>query len=190
MPRSDDLARVFTALVDAGGPTRVADIARAVALSEQGTARLVNLLEEAGVVVHDHLGVTADPAITAEDAALRGVAAGRQRERIEHSRIAMMRAYAETRRCRRQLLLGYFGEELPAPCGNCDTCSSGSAYAPEFAVRQVSAFPEGATVVHAAWGTGIVMSEEGDSLTVFFDREGYKVLSLSVIGQRHLLALA
>ena len=43
------------------------------------------------------------------------------------SRIEMMRGYAETDGCRRQFLLGYFGEDLPEPCGNCDTCEDGSA---------------------------------------------------------------
>jgi ATP-dependent DNA helicase RecQ len=36
-----------------------------------------------------------------------------------------MLGYCETTKCRRQVLLGYFGEELPAPCGNCDTCREG-----------------------------------------------------------------
>ena len=30
--------------------------------------------------------------------------------------------FCETVRCRRQVLLGYFGETLAEPCGNCDTC--------------------------------------------------------------------
>ena len=30
--------------------------------------------------------------------------------------------YCETTDCRRQVLLRYFGEEAPEPCGNCDTC--------------------------------------------------------------------
>ena len=30
--------------------------------------------------------------------------------------------YAETRKCRPQYLLGYFGEEIPA-CGKCDNCT-------------------------------------------------------------------
>jgi ATP-dependent DNA helicase RecQ len=31
-------------------------------------------------------------------------------------------AICETTGCRRRALLGYFGEELAGPCGNCDTC--------------------------------------------------------------------
>jgi len=30
--------------------------------------------------------------------------------------------YCETTECRRQVLLRYFGEDPPEPCGNCDTC--------------------------------------------------------------------
>ena len=30
--------------------------------------------------------------------------------------------FCETTDCRRQVLLRYFGEEAPEPCGNCDTC--------------------------------------------------------------------
>ncbi|MEZ7153950.1 RecQ family zinc-binding domain-containing protein [Streptomyces sp. MAD19A] len=33
-----------------------------------------------------------------------------------------MRGCAETPSCRRQYLLGYFGEQLDAPCGRCDVC--------------------------------------------------------------------
>lgn len=41
------------------------------------------------------------------------------RQHVEHWRVAMMGAYAHTDGCRRQFLLGYFGENLPHPCGNC-----------------------------------------------------------------------
>lgn len=43
-------------------------------------------------------------------------------KRIQQRRIEAMLAYCETTRCRRQVLLNYFSEELPESCGNCDTC--------------------------------------------------------------------
>ncbi len=44
------------------------------------------------------------------------------RQRIDHQKLDAMLGYCETTRCRRQVLLGYFGESLARPCGNCDTC--------------------------------------------------------------------
>ena len=44
-----------------------------------------------------------------------------QRKRIERQRLNALLALAEAPRCRRQTLLGYFGEPSE-PCGNCDLC--------------------------------------------------------------------
>ncbi|MBU8872082.1 MAG: DNA helicase RecQ [Gemmatimonadales bacterium] len=43
-------------------------------------------------------------------------------KRSERQKLDTMLGYCETVSCRRQLLLEYFGESLPEPCGNCDTC--------------------------------------------------------------------
>ena len=45
-------------------------------------------------------------------------------KRVEASKLDALLAYCETASCRRQVLLGYFGETLAEPCGNCDTCLS------------------------------------------------------------------
>jgi ATP-dependent DNA helicase RecQ len=45
----------------------------------------------------------------------------RQR-RIERQKIEALIGYCETASCRRQVLLGYFGEREHPPCGNCDNC--------------------------------------------------------------------
>jgi len=45
-------------------------------------------------------------------------------KRVEGQRLDALLGYCESARCRRQVLLGYFGEELAEPCGNCDTCMS------------------------------------------------------------------
>ncbi len=44
-----------------------------------------------------------------------------ERKRIDHLRLNALLAIAEAPRCRRQSLLGYFGEHSE-PCGNCDLC--------------------------------------------------------------------
>jgi len=44
-------------------------------------------------------------------------------KRIEARKLDALLAYCETATCRRQVLLAYFGETLPKPCGNCDICS-------------------------------------------------------------------
>ena len=123
------------------------------------------------------------------DAASRAIDEAEARQRIEHSRSQLMQEYAETGMCRRQFLLGYFGEELPEPCGNCDTCSSGSAYrwAEEHDGAGEEPFPLAARVRHETWGAGVVMHTEADRLTVFFDDAGYKVLSLAAVRDGGLL---
>ncbi|MGH6903623.1 MAG: RecQ family ATP-dependent DNA helicase, partial [Geminicoccaceae bacterium] len=45
-----------------------------------------------------------------------------ERRRVEQHKLNALLGYCETARCRRQVLLQYFGETLAEPCGNCDTC--------------------------------------------------------------------
>ncbi len=45
-----------------------------------------------------------------------------QHKRIERQKLDAMLGLCEITSCRRQTLLRYFAEELPEPCGNCDTC--------------------------------------------------------------------
>ncbi|WP_019008533.1 DNA helicase RecQ [Deinococcus aquatilis] len=43
-------------------------------------------------------------------------------KRIESGKLDALLTYCETASCRRQVLLGYFGEAYAGPCGNCDVC--------------------------------------------------------------------
>ena len=45
-----------------------------------------------------------------------------QHKRIEQHRLNAMLGLCEITSCRRQVLLAYFGETYPEPCGNCDGC--------------------------------------------------------------------
>jgi len=42
--------------------------------------------------------------------------------RVEVHKLNSMVAFSEALTCRRRVLLGYFGEQLDEPCGNCDIC--------------------------------------------------------------------
>jgi len=106
--------------------------------------------------------------------------------RVEQSRVEMMRAYAETPGCRRQLLLAYFGETLEDPCGRCDCCAAGTPQ--EQAAAGASAYPLQSRVAHARCAEGVVMRYEGDRIVVLFEEVGYRTLSLEAVAARALLA--
>ncbi|MGY2080909.1 RecQ family ATP-dependent DNA helicase [Modestobacter sp. SYSU DS0657] len=150
--------------------------------------RDLNLLEQAGAVVLDDEG-TASPA---PDAPAPGEAAAAARELAEHhirvdeSRIEMMRGYAETTGCRRQFLLGYFGEQLDEPCGNCDNCSAGLSTEQHTADAD-HPFPVDLAVEHTEWGPGVVMRHEDDRVVVLFEAVGYKTLALQAVVDNRLL---
>jgi ATP-dependent DNA helicase RecQ len=195
-PDQGDLARAFGTVAAADAAIRVSAVGAAMDVTTRRASNLLNLLEEAGLVDSGRRGVRARASVDPKEAARLATEVAESRERIEQSRIAMMRSYAETSRCRRQFLLGYFGEDLPEPCGNCDTCSSGSAYEADAPAQDLSDaarengagdFPPETSVRHREWGPGTVMSVEDDRITVFFEDEGYKVLSLEAIREHDLL---
>jgi ATP-dependent DNA helicase RecQ len=103
---------------------------------------------------------------------------------IQKSRIERMRAYAETLGCRRQYLLRYFGEADPEPCGDCDNCQAGTGLMEEASSGPYAVEQE---VRHRAFGDGVVMSVDGDTVTVLFEDVGYRTLSVPTVVDQKLL---
>lgn len=181
--RSVDRAalKVVWAAVSSKPGVRVAELADALDKPARTIARLVNDLADADLVdTSDGVKAVGDGDA---DAAVRAVKeALASRERIAESRLSMMRAYAETSHCRRRVLLDYFGVEGPEWCGNCDGCERHEALgeaaeeAPADAPLSVDEVVE-----HREWGSGTVMSVESDRATIFFESEGYKVLSFAAL---------
>jgi ATP-dependent DNA helicase RecQ len=50
--------------------------------------------------------------------------ADEQHKRLELHKLNALIGFCESIECRRRVMLNYFGEPLPVPCGNCDTCLS------------------------------------------------------------------
>jgi len=168
------------------GPTSRTALEKRTGLGTRKLPQLLNLLERVGAAETVHNGRWASPryAPPPAEAAKRAVAEAQRHQRLQGSRIEMMRNVAETTGCRGQALLACFGEHLDRPCRHCDQCAAGEVAT----VRVNGPFPVHSTVRHASWGSGIVLRYEEDRMVVLFDDVGYKTLSVEVVRKQGLLA--
>jgi ATP-dependent DNA helicase RecQ len=155
-------------------------------------ARDLNLLEQVSAVVLDEDGAAhpVEDGPGPAEAAAEARELAEQHEKMDQSRVEMMRGYAETTDCRRQFLLGYFGEQLDEPCGNCDSDTCTGTAEQRAAAREARAhtpFPVETPVEHREWGGGVVMRVEDDRLVVLFEEVGYKTLGLAAVLEHDLL---
>jgi ATP-dependent DNA helicase RecQ len=61
--------------------------------------------------------------VALQRARIEDSSASEEQKRLENHKLSALLGYAESARCRRVVLLNYFGEESQ-PCGNCDACLS------------------------------------------------------------------
>ena len=182
-----DAARYLTArgVSDAA----VDEVAAALATGQHGepgarreTAALARLAD-LGAAAWDADGTVRWTGAMTVAAALAASSAETERENeVERSRLTMIRRYAEYTGCRRSFLLSYFGQDYPAPCGNCDN-DLARAEPPRADVP----FAVGSQVVSERWGVGTVQRYDGDQVTVLFDEHGYRELFVPVVLERGLL---
>jgi ATP-dependent DNA helicase RecQ len=178
IPRRKDVEAVLRAVVGFGDdPTRHDLVRERTGLGPRTVGRILNLAEQ----VADDGGPTG-AGKRAVDAVIERAEAHR---RLQHSRVEMMRGYAETDRCRMEYLLGYFGEEADSLCGHCDNCRDGVAE--QSVSRKDEPFPLQSDVRHEEFGDGVVTDLEEDRLTVLFRDVGYRTLSREVVAEQQLL---
>ncbi|MDQ0924716.1 ATP-dependent DNA helicase RecQ [Pseudarthrobacter sp. W1I19] len=212
-PDPDRLLAVLKVLKAAKAPAPKTSVAELTGFPVRRVTGLVNQLEEAGAVTTGKRGIRLTSKAKLPALVQRAVELAEARQRVDQSRLTMIRGYAETDSCRRQFLLGYFGEDLPEPCGNCDACAGAAAQADAAGAkdlhdggsgpvgkgstgkgssRQASPsadeqFPLQSAVIHKEWGPGLVMRHEDDVITVLFEQEGYKTLSRTAVVEHELL---
>jgi ATP-dependent DNA helicase RecQ len=207
-PDPESLMAVLKVLKAAHAATPKSALAELTGFKPRRITNLVNQLEEAGSVTVGKRGVRLASKAKLSALVAAAVELGEARQRVEQSRLTMMRAYAETDGCRRQFLLSYFGEDLPEPCNNCDgyaeagrrgegPASGSGKHAGAGGKKHDGGAPRGAgaddpfplqsAVVHKEWGQGLVMRHEDDVITVLFEQEGYKTLSRTAVMEHKLL---
>jgi ATP-dependent DNA helicase RecQ len=170
------------------GPASRTALEKRTGLGTRKLPQLLSLLERVGAAETVHRGQWATPryAPTPAEAAKLAVAEAQRHQRLQGSRIEMMRTVAETSGCRGQALLSCFGEHLDHPCGHCDQCAAGEGES----APVKGPFPVHSTVRHATWGEGMVLRYEDDRMVVLFDDVGYKTLSVEVVQRQKLLVAA
>ncbi|OBK19428.1 RecQ family ATP-dependent DNA helicase [Mycobacterium asiaticum] len=175
------LRSVFTAL-DPSRPTKLKELRERLGTSGRKLTNAVNLLEECDAVHSTRKGFVKER-MSVKKAVGQAMQEAELRERIDLSRVDMMRGYAETHYCRRVFLLSYFGEHYSGRCGNCDSCTEelddADLAGPAIAV--------GTDVEHVQWGHGVVIGGDPERITVLFDEFGYRTLSMAAVREHGLL---
>ncbi|WP_231639637.1 RecQ family ATP-dependent DNA helicase [Mycobacterium sp. Marseille-P9652] len=179
----EEALRAVSAVLDRSDPTRLKDLRDGLDVRGRTLTNAVNLLEEAGAVRSTRKGFVS-AGMSTDDAVTAALRAAELRERVDLSRIEMMRGYAETTSCRRVFLLSYFGEHLGGPCGNCDLCSEAERLD---AGSDEPALPIDTAVRHPEFGPGVVIGGDRDRIVVLFEQFGYRTLSVAAVRQHGLL---
>ena len=104
-------------------------------------------------------------------------------QQAERQRLEALLAYCESPACRRQTLLGYFGEQHAGNCGNCDNCLSPPPTwdATEAARKALSCVYRTGQRFGAAHVADVLMGKRNDRLL----RLGHDRLSTFAIGTEH-----
>ncbi|MEW2516544.1 RecQ family zinc-binding domain-containing protein [Actinacidiphila alni] len=183
----DTVNQVANALEDHDGPVRPGELRDETRLTAGRLTAVVNLLGQVDAVRttdNGRIEATGEPAARA---AQQAVELSDAHQQMERSRVEMMRDYAETMKCRRRFLLGYFGQEHSDECGTCDRCvaadrarrddsegpdvlsgTGGPVDGPadDSCADEEHPFRPGTCVLHAQWGNGSVMSTDDGQVSV------------------------
>lgn len=178
IPRKADVRAVVAAMASTGSDDP-REVSEALDFGPRKAARIVNLVQLARAAGEVDDGAAVPQVVDAV------VARAQSYRRLEESRVEMMRAYAETDRCRSAFMLGYFGAEVGDRCGICDNCVAGVA--PDETQAEDAAYAVQDAVRHDEFGLGTVTDVEEDRVTVLFDDVGYRTLSTELVEERGLL---
>jgi ATP-dependent DNA helicase RecQ len=171
--------KVVDALEATRGRVTIAELIETSGVAKTAVERVLDELLELELLTADSNDAVTVPPRLSPEAYARVTQSGGRRQAILTSRIEAAREYAETTRCRRGELLGYFGEHYEVPCNACDNdVLSADVTAPP----RAAAVPGGGRrVTHRLWGAGTLLSQDDHELVVVFDSVGYRHLTAAAL---------
>jgi ATP-dependent DNA helicase RecQ len=102
-----------------------------------------------------------------------------KRSTLQATRRDMMDAFVEADSCRWSMITGYLGHAAAARCGHCDICRHHDD-------ERTDATPLG-RITHRTFGSGQLVNDDGEIVTVLFDDHGYRTLSRTVLDEESLI---
>lgn len=131
-PTRSDVFQVWQALRN--GADNLRELALAAQCSQSKTRVVLNILKDLELLNElPNNGFTPTGKDVDELTLGRAAESYRKRREGDRDRLASMIRFAQSTRCRNQLLLEYFGEKRPPLCKRCDNCLN---YGPEAAVER------------------------------------------------------
>ena len=122
-PTRSDVMSVWQALRD--GADNLRELALAASVSQSKTRVVLNIFKELDLMVEQPAQVFTPSGKETDELTLgRAAESYRKRREGDRDRLAYMIRYAQSTRCRMQILLEYFGEKTPPLCRRCDNCTN------------------------------------------------------------------
>ncbi len=112
------------------GEANLAAIVERSGVARRRVSTILHLLRDAGVVRRTRAGFAVNRKVQSEAEVERLVASYEERRAADKRRVDDMMRYAESARCRKQILRAHFGEPEGEPCGSCDNCIQPKAGSP------------------------------------------------------------
>ena len=120
-PTRNDVMSVWGALKN--GAVSLRELALSAGVSQAKTRVVLNICKELELISEQGKETFALTGKEADELTLgRAAESYRKRREGDRERLATMIRYAQSTRCRLQLLLEYFGEKTPPLCRRCDNC--------------------------------------------------------------------
>ena len=183
----ETLTEITTLLETADSTVQTSDLKSHFDLSAAKLQGALDALESTGFVDCESTGeiVTTESRSSLETTVTQAATYQERRQQFEQSQLHMMREYAETRSCRREFILSYFGDTLSTECQGCDSCDRTAAKQPTTEEPEGPAYPQpfplGSRIIHTNFGIGQVLRYEADKVSVLFETVGYKTFVTEVI---------